>query len=142
MQESDAPTTTISSMDVISETNEEWKNLQSLEKEKEDKNLYNHLHLDPFFSCGLRQVTEKNILPKYQSMLGRDSFSWGPQHCLSSIQPWITSERMKQLHYQMEPPTSYLTSSTVPQLQVDVQRLRPVSRYAQTLCFVHLQLSD
>lgn len=49
MQESDTPTTTISSMDVTSETNKKCKNPQPLDKEKEGKNLYDHLHLDPRF---------------------------------------------------------------------------------------------
>lgn len=47
MQESDTPTTTISSMDVTSETNKKCKNPQPLDKE--GKNLYDHLHLDPRF---------------------------------------------------------------------------------------------
>lgn len=59
MQESDASTTTISSMDVTSETNKEWRNPQPLDKEKEGKNLYG----PNIFSRGLRQVT--NIVLKY-----------------------------------------------------------------------------
>lgn len=52
MQESDASTTTISSMDVTSETNKEWRNPQPLDKEKEGKNLYDQLYMDPIFFPG------------------------------------------------------------------------------------------
>lgn len=38
----------------------------------------------------------------------------------SSNQPWITQQRRKQLHYPMEPHTSYVPSSTVSQPQLDV----------------------
>lgn len=62
MQESDA--TTISSMDVTSKTNKEWRNPQPLDKEKEGKNFYDPLYMDPrFFSRGFRQVT--SIVLKY-----------------------------------------------------------------------------
>lgn len=49
MQESDAPATIIGSMDVNNETNEEWRDLQPMDKEKEGKNVYDHLHLDQRF---------------------------------------------------------------------------------------------
>eukprot|EP00105_Crassostrea_gigas_P035346 XP_019919494.1 PREDICTED: uncharacterized protein LOC109617585 [Crassostrea gigas] len=53
MREIDAPATIISSMDQMNETNEEWRDLQHMDKEQEGTNVYDHLHLDPrFFFLG------------------------------------------------------------------------------------------
>lgn len=53
MREIDAPATIISSMDQMNETNEEWRDLQPMDKEQEGTNVYDHLHLNPrFFFLG------------------------------------------------------------------------------------------
>uniref|UniRef100_K1QA19 Calmodulin-like protein 3 n=1 Tax=Magallana gigas TaxID=29159 RepID=K1QA19_MAGGI len=40
-------------MDQMNETNEEWRDLQHMDKEQEGTNVYDHLHLDPrFFFLG------------------------------------------------------------------------------------------
>lgn len=87
-----------------------------------------------FFSWGLHQITEKNIVLKNLTILGRDPFAQEPEQCHFSHRPWITSERRKQLPYLMELPTNYAPSGTVPQAQLDAQQ--PRRRRPST----HLQL--
>lgn len=65
MQESDTPTTTISSMDVTSETSKKCKNPQPLDKRKAKISMTTSIWTQDFSSYRLRQLTETNIMPKY-----------------------------------------------------------------------------
>lgn len=90
LQQQPSVPTTISSMDVTSGTNKEWRNPQPLDKEKEGNNLYDQLSMDPRFfpeapssykHCAeiLGNAMERLIL------MGTRSVS-----LYSSNQPWIT----------------------------------------------------
>lgn len=148
MQESDAPMTTISSM----ETNEEWKDLQPMDKEKEGKNVYDHLHLDPrFFFLGAPSnyreehcAEELNNIRERSIRTGTRAVSFFPptmDHIRkeeTATLPDGTTYQLRSFWYR----TSSTTRCTATQTEETTNSSSTVKRDAQTQCSVHLQLTD
>lgn len=125
MREIDAPATIISSMDQMNETNEEWRDLQPMDKEQEGTNVYDHLHLDPrFFFLGAPSSYRKEHCAEELIKVRERSIRTGTRAVSFFPQPWITSGRRKQPSYLMGPPTNCVPSGIVHRRQLNVQQPR------------------
>lgn len=152
MREIDAPATIISSMDQMNETNEEWRDLQPMDKEQEGTNVYDHLHLDPrFFFLGApssyrkEHCAEELIKVRERSIrTGTRAVSFFPptlDHIRkeeTAILPDGTTYQLRSFWYR----TSTTTKCTATQTEETINSSSSVKRDAQTQCSVHLQLAD